>query len=108
MNCAPPSVGRWPSVLQFTCMDLGAAICSCMAQGQGCCHPFWEANGHACLSRYLTTDTALLACATDAPDEVVELAGRVQRAAAYIARVRAALKGQLTLQEVEALLGEVS
>lgn len=43
----------------------------------------------------------------DAPDEVAELAGRVHLAAAYVARVRAALKGQLLLEEVEALLAEV-
>lgn len=42
----------------------------------------------------------------DAPDEVAELAGRVHLAAAYVARVRAALKGQLLLEEVEALLAE--
>jgi len=41
-------------------------------------------------------------------EEAAQLAARVRAAAAFMARLDAALKGKLGLEEVEALLAEVS
>lgn len=43
----------------------------------------------------------------DVSEETGQLAGRVRAAAAYMARLDAALKGKLGLEEVEALLAKV-
>jgi rubrerythrin len=41
------------------------------------------------------------------PDDVLELAARVQAAAAYIARIATALRGKQGMEEVEAVIAEV-
>jgi hypothetical protein len=40
-------------------------------------------------------------------DDVLELAARVQAAAAYIARISTALRGKQGMEEVEAVIAEV-
>lgn len=48
-----------------------------------------------------------MALRADMAPEDAELAGRLQSAAAYMAGLRAALKGKCGLAEVEALVGQV-
>ena len=50
---------------------------------------------------------ALCTLLPDAPEEVAELAARVRVAAAYMARVNAALKGKQGMEEVEAVIALV-